>query len=206
MNIEDLVATAAKEGASDVHLIAGLPPKCRIDGQIQNIIDTPLTHDDCEELARQMAGSRYDLIKDIGELDAGGTIAGERVRINLFREQGNVSTALRILSNRIPPLSVLGLPKVVDDFPTYNKGIVLVTGETGSGKSTTLAAILDQINHTRNEHIITLEDPIEYVYKPDKCIINQREIGADTRSYADGLRAILREDPDIIHDRRDARP
>ncbi|MDY6306426.1 MAG: PilT/PilU family type 4a pilus ATPase [Oribacterium sp.] len=198
MNIEDLVATAAKKGASDVHLIAGLPPKCRIDGQIQNIIDTPLTHDDCEELARQMAGSRYDLIKDIGELDAGGTIAGERVRINLFREQGNVSTALRILSNRIPPLSVLGLPKVVDDFPTYNKGIVLVTGETGSGKSTTLAAILDQINHTRNEHIITLEDPIEYVYKPDKCIINQREIGADTRSYADGLRAILREDPDII--------
>ena len=120
------------------------------------------------------------------------------MRINLFRQQGHVSAALRILSNHIPALDTLGLPKVVSSFPSLQKGIVLVTGETGSGKSTTLAAILDQINHTRNEHIITLEDPIEYVYTPDQCIINQREIGTDTQSYAEGLRAILREDPDII--------
>ena len=92
----------------------------------------------------------------------------------------------------------LGLPPVVSDFPSYRKGIILVTGETGSGKSTTLAAILNQINHTRTDHIITLEDPIEYLYDPDKCIINQREIGKDTESYDDGLRAILREDPDVI--------
>lgn len=196
--IEELVMAAVGKKASDIHLICGLKPKCRVDGQIQDLADTVLTDGECIALAKEMVGSRYDEMAKIGELDAGDTIAGERVRINLFRQQGSVSAALRILSNRIPVLSDLGLPPVVSKFPTYQKGIVLVTGETGSGKSTTLAAILDQINHTRKEHIITLEDPIEYIYHPDQCIINQREIGKDTGSYADGLRAILREDPDII--------
>ena len=123
---------------------------------------------------------------------------GERIRINLFRQQGHASAVLRILSNKIPKIADLGLPPAVAEFPSFNKGIVLVTGETGSGKSTTLAAILDQINHTRKDHIITLEDPIEYIYKPDLCTINQREIGKDTDSFADALRAVLREDPDII--------
>ena len=169
MKIAEYVSLAAERGASDIHLIAGLPAKCRLDGQIVNLSEEVLAPEDCERLAREMAGVNYEKIESIGELDCAATIAGERVRINLFRQQGHVSAALR-----------------------------LVTGETGSGKSTTLAAILDQINHTRNEHIITLEDPIEYVYTPDQCIINQREIGTDTQSYAEGLRAILREDPDVI--------
>ncbi|MDD3218405.1 MAG: type IV pilus twitching motility protein PilT [Lachnospiraceae bacterium] len=198
MNIEQLIETASQNGASDVHLVYGIPPKYRLDGQLVNMSDEPLTDDMCEDYARSLAGASYEDISYRGELDLAKTIAGERVRINLFRQQGHISAALRILSNKIPQLESLGLPPIVAQFPTWQKGIILVTGETGSGKSTTLAAILNQINHTRQEHIITLEDPVEYLYEPDKCIINQREIGKDTDSYADGLRAILREDPDII--------
>ena len=195
---EILIAIAAEKGASDVHLIAGLPPKCRIDGQIRSLTDEPLSYEDCEELGRQLAGEHVRRIDQIGQLDFSATLAGRRIRINLFRQQGSVSAAIRLLADHIPSLDELSLPPVVADFASYRSGIVLVTGETGSGKSTTLAALLDRINHTRNAHIITLEDPIEYVYVPDRCIVNQREIGADTRSYADGLRAILREDPDVI--------
>lgn len=198
LHIDDIVAVAAKRGASDIHIIAGLRIKCRIDGSITDLAENVLTKEDCEHLAKEMAGEHYSNIESIGELDCGGVIGGERVRINIFRQQGNVSAAIRILSDKIPELDNLGLPPVVSTFPTIQKGIVLVTGETGSGKSTTIASILDKINHTRNEHIITLEDPIEYVYSSDKCIVNQREIGKDTESYSNGLRAILREDPDVI--------
>ncbi|MDD3277255.1 MAG: PilT/PilU family type 4a pilus ATPase [Lachnospiraceae bacterium] len=198
MNIQELIETASAQNASDVHLVYGIPPKYRLDGQLVNIKDEILTDEMCEDYARTLAGSAYEDISYKGELDLARTIAGERVRINLFRQQGHISAALRILSNKIPELESLGLPPIVAQFPTWQKGIILVTGETGSGKSTTLAAILDQINHTRQEHIITLEDPVEYIYQPDRCIINQREIGKDTESYSDGLRAALREDPDII--------
>lgn len=198
MRIEELIIKAKEDGASDVHLVCGLPPKYRVDGALINLSSIPLSHEDCEEYAQELAGEEYEAIQTIGELDLARTIAGERVRINLFRQQGNVSAALRILSSRIPRLEELGLPPVVSEFPHWNKGIVLVTGETGSGKSTTLAAVLDAINHTRNAHIITLEDPIEYLYESDQCLINQREIGTDTKSYSNGLRAILREDPDVI--------
>lgn len=199
VTIEELIQAAANAGASDVHLVKGVPPKFRIDGMLQNAEGAaPLTDEDCYNYAQELAGERIEEIKHIGQLDLSGTIAGHRVRINLFRQQGTVSASLRILSDIIPNLSTLGLPPVVADFATWQKGIVLVTGETGSGKSTTLAAVLDQINHTRREHIITLEDPIEYIYQPDLCLVNQREIGSDTQSYGEGLRAILREDPDII--------
>ena len=120
------------------------------------------------------------------------------MRANLYRQSGHISCALRILSDSIPELEKLGLPPAVAEFPALRRGIVLVTGETGSGKSTTLAAILRRINQTRQAHIITLEDPIEYIHAPDRCVIDQREVGRDTASYADGLRAILREDPDVI--------
>ncbi len=198
LNVDMIVEYAASQRVSDIHLVKGLPPKGRIDGQLENLADTPLTDEDCEAIAKDLAGDLYPAIRRSGELDLAKTISGERIRINLFRQQGSISAVLRILSNKIPKIEKLGLPPAVEQFPTYNKGIVLVTGETGSGKSTTLAAILDQINHTRKDHIITLEDPIEYVYTPDKCCINQREIGKDTDSYADALRAVLREDPDII--------
>lgn len=197
-DLEGLVRQAGEQGSSDVHLVYGIPPKCRIDGSLVNLRDKPLSESEDAEMAQILAGDRFEEIKEIGELDLSQNIAGHRVRINLFRSHDHFSAALRILSDTIPELSSLGLPPVVNDFPTYRKGIVLVTGETGSGKSTTLAAILNHINHTRRQHIITLEDPIEYVYEPDLCVINQREIGTDTHNYADALRAALRQDPDII--------
>ena len=195
---EILIAIAAEKEASDVHLIAGLPPKCRIDGQIRSLTDEPLSYEDCEELGRQLAGEHVRRIDQIGQLDFSATLAGRRIRINLFRQQGALSASLRLLSNTIPRLQELGLPDAVRQFSRWNKGIVLVTGETGSGKSTTLAAILDQINQTRPVHIITLEDPIEYVYTPQRAIINQREVGVDVEDYEHGLYASLREDPDVI--------
>ena len=198
--MEELIAAARGARSSDIHLVWGLPPRMRVDGVLTDIPGAdPLTPADCEAYARTMAGEEYEAMAQIGELDLALTFQGRiRCRINLFRQQGAVSAAIRILAETIPELNSLGLPPAVQTLPELNRGIVLVTGETGSGKSTTLAAMLDRINHTQRAHIITLEDPIEYIYTPDKCVINQREIGADTRSYADGLRATLREDPDVI--------
>ena len=201
MNIEQLISLAHEVDASDVHVVCGLPVKFRVGGHLVNAGvngDEPLSHDDCERFARELAGHDFDRIERIGELDRAETIAGVRVRINLFRQQGHVSAALRLLSDAIPALDRLGLPPAVLEFPKIQRGIVVVTGETGSGKSTTLAALIDAINHSRAENIITMEDPIEYIYTPDKSIISQREIGQDTASYHDALRAVLREDPDII--------
>ena len=199
LDIEELIARGQESGASDIHIVCGLPVKCRVDGTIRSLTAEPLTYDDCEAYARALAGAEYSAMERIGELDLSRSfLCGARTRINLFRQRGAVSAAIRILADHIPELEELQLPPVVSGFADYRSGIVLVTGETGSGKSTTLAALLNRINHTRNGHIITLEDPIEYLYTPDRCVINQREIGADTRSYADGLRSILREDPDVI--------
>ncbi len=198
MELNRMIAQARDMRASDIHLVRNLPPRIRVDGELQDF-GAPLTAADCEYYARQMAGEEYASIEKMGELDLALTFQGHiRCRINLFRQQGAVSSAIRILSDKIPELDSLGLPPMVQSLPALNRGIVLVTGETGSGKSTTLAAMLNRINHTLNGHIITLEDPIEYIYEPDRCVINQREIGADTESYATGLRAILREDPDVI--------
>lgn len=198
MTISEMIQKADEEGCSDIHLVVGLPPKCRKNGRLMNLDDTALTDDDCEAYAKELAGDHYETVRNIGELDLASTFEGIRIRINLFRQQGHISAALRLLKSCIPRLDSLGLPPAVMSFPELQHGIVLVTGETGSGKSTTLAAILDAINRTREAHIITLEDPVEYIYTPEQCIINQREIGRDTRSYSDGLRAVLREDPDVI--------
>lgn len=195
---DQLIEKARSLRASDIHIVCGLPVKCRVDGNVTALTDETLTAADCEMLARQLAGDAYESVSDIGELDMARTFSGIRTRINLFRQQGSVSAAIRLLAGHIPSLEELCLPAAAADFTTLRSGIVLVTGETGSGKSTTLAALLDRINHTRSGHIITLEDPIEYVYTPDRCIVNQREVGTDTRSFADGLRAALREDPDVI--------
>ncbi len=197
--LDDWIAKAKESRGSDVHIVAGLPVRCRIDGRLTDLTDYPLSFEDCENVGRELAGKQYGEIEDCGELDLAKSFpCGVRTRINLYRQQGNLSAAIRLLAERIPELEELHLPPVVDTFQDYRTGIVLVTGETGSGKSTTLAAVLNRINRTRSAHIITLEDPIEYVYTPDRCVINQRQVGTDTRSYADGLRAILREDPDVI--------
>ena len=197
--MDTIVEQAEVSRASDVHIAAGVPIRFRVDGKLQDMDDRILTADDCEAIARDAAGRSYEQVEHIGELDMAGTYAGHvRCRLNIYRSMRSVCLAIRLLSNTIPKLSTLGLPPIVNDFPTYNKGIVIVTGETGSGKSTTLASILNEINTTRPDHIITLEDPIEYIYDPQMCSIDQREIGRDTVSYAEGLRAILREDPDVI--------
>lgn len=197
--LDDWIARAQQERVSDVHIVAGLPVRGRVDGRLLDLTETPMSWEDCENVGRELAGSRFSEIERMGEVDLAKSFpCGVRTRINLFRQQGSLSAAIRLLAERIPELEELQLPPAVSNFENYRTGIVLVTGETGSGKSTTLASVLDRINHTRQAHIITLEDPIEYVYTPDKCVINQRQIGADTRSYADGLRSILREDPDVI--------
>ncbi|MBR5741011.1 MAG: PilT/PilU family type 4a pilus ATPase [Firmicutes bacterium] len=198
MTIDEMVARAARDGASDIHICCGLPVKYRHDGKIENMTEEVLTADDCDAIARQLAGGEYETFERVGELDSAATFAGNRCRIHIFKAQGHPSVALRLLRDRIPKLEDLGLPPIVPEFTKFHKGIVLVTGETGSGKSTTLAALLDAINHTRQDHIVTLEDPVEYVYKPDLCVINQREVGKDTKSFSEGLRASLREDPNVI--------
>ena len=196
--MEHLVSMAAAKGASDIHIVCGLPPKVRLLGELVDLTDTPLTHEDCERYARELAGEEFKTIADGGEIDLARTIAGSRVRVNIYKQQQHTSIALRILRDEIPDLNAIGLPQAAVDLVKLRRGIVIVTGETGSGKSTTLAALLNDINKNNKAHIITLEDPIEYIYKPIECIVNQREIGSDTKSYAAGLRAALREDPDII--------
>lgn len=198
MNIIQAIEKAKADRASDLHLVCGLPPKYRVDGEIRDLDPTPLTPQQCGELARELAGESFSQLEAVGELDLALTLAGVRCRLNLFRQQGVYSAAIRLLSDHIPQLEELGLPEVVKEFASYHQGLVLITGETGSGKSTTLAALLNQINHTQRLHILTLEDPVEYIYTPDQCLINQREIGRDTMSFSAGLRAALREDPDVI--------
>ncbi len=198
MTIEELVKKAYEAKASDIHLVYGLPPRFRVDGVIRDAAGEVLTEEDCKGYAKELTGEQFEALYKIGEVDFARTISGVRCRLNVFLQQGHCSAAIRLLNDRIPKMKELGLPAVVEEFPLYNQGIVLITGETGSGKSTTLAAILDHINQNQRKHILTLEDPVEYVYTPAKCVINQREIGKDTRSFAAGLRSALREDPDVI--------
>ena len=199
LHINDFILQAQQKGASDLHIVCGLPIKCRLDGKMQTLSDTVPTPQDCEVLAQELAGAQFETIRESGELDLALTAdCGVRVRANIFHAGGALSFAIRLLNDVIPEIEDLNLPPIALQLPTYPSGLVLITGETGSGKSTTLAAVLNRINHTACRHIITLEDPIEYIYTSDQCLINQREIGKDTASYADGLRAILREDPDVI--------
>ncbi|MBQ8238130.1 MAG: PilT/PilU family type 4a pilus ATPase [Oscillospiraceae bacterium] len=198
LTLDEIITKAQRLRASDIHIVCGIPIRVRVDGKLHNLDTNIMTPEDCESYAQDLS-PHYSDIAHIGEQDlAVGFADGTRCRVNLFRQQGYVSAAIRILNNHIPAFEELGLPAQIGGFTDFNQGIVLVTGETGSGKSTTLACLLDKINHTQGKHIITLEDPIEYLYTPDQCIINQREVGQDTRSYSDGLKSILREDPDVI--------
>jgi twitching motility protein PilT len=170
-----------------------------VDGDLVDATEDVLTPEDTEALGREACGAEYEQVQRGIEVDLALTFSnGVRCRLNVYRSMGNCCLAIRLLASSIPDLDKLGVPPVVYDFQTYQRGIVIVTGETGSGKSTTLAAIIDRINHTRPDHIVTLEDPVEYVYEPDRCSIDQREIGRDTQSFAEGLRAVLRQDPDVI--------
>lgn len=199
-NFKEIVHTAVDREASDLHLTVGLPPVYRIDGDLVNATDEPLTEDDVAAAVRLLANDKQlEELKTTGETDFAVTFDGTiRMRCNAFMQQGNTALALRMLPLVIPTMESLGLTPIFTEMAEKPRGLVLLTGPTGSGKSSTLAAMLDHINHTRRRHIITLENPIEFVYTPDKCIINQREVGDDTGSFAAGLRAALRQDPDVI--------
>ena len=198
--IDDLLREAQQRKASDLHITVGVAPKCRINGELADMLYPLLTPADTEELIMPMVPQRMkDLLLTNGEVDFSYSISGfGRYRVNVFKQRGSYAAAIRIINTNIPGPDMLGLPSSVIGLTNKKRGMVLVTGPTGSGKSTTLASMIDIINSNQNLHIITLEDPIEYLHKHKKSVVNQREIGLDSLSFSNALRVILREDPDVI--------
>ncbi|PTQ91150.1 type IV pilus twitching motility protein PilT [Agitococcus lubricus] len=200
MDITELLAFSAKNGASDLHLSAGLPPMIRVDGEVRRINLPPMEHKDVHRLV-------YDIMNDkqrrdyeeFWETDFSFEIPGvSRFRVNAFNQNRGAGAVFRTIPSKVLSMDDLGMGKVFKDISDFPRGIVLVTGPTGSGKSTTLAAMIDYINANRFDHILTIEDPIEFVHQSKKCLINQREVHRDTRGFNEALRSALREDPDII--------
>lgn len=200
ITVEQLLMTAKEQGASDVHITVGVPPKMRVNGELLDLEYPRLMPDDCEKIILSIMNERQvEMFKENGEADFSFSIPQVgRYRVNVFRQRGSVACAMRIVGTEVPKPEQLGVPQSVIDLYDKKRGLVLVTGPTGSGKSTTLASLIDRINDERNAHVITLEDPIEYLHTHRKSMINQREIGIDTQSYAKALRSALREDPDVI--------
>jgi len=200
MNIHELMHGALERNASDIHLKTGNPPIYRIDGELIRLEGAPLTDADIQEvLSTLVAPEDVHRFEKIHELDASYTIEDvARFRVNACRDDGNARIVLRLIPLRIKTIPELGLPLILKKICMNRTGLVLVTGVTGSGKSTTLAAMIDEINETRPDHIITVEDPLEFVHQDKKSIVTQREVGRDTLSFANALRGALRQDPDVI--------
>jgi len=201
MDLQHLLTECVKRNASDLHLKAGSRPIVRVHGHLESQDDLPaVTRDFMRKSAMNMLGEiRYNALMEGEEMDLAHTVPGTgRFRINLFLCQGDVRAVLRHIPEHIPAFEGLHLPKVLERLSQERRGLILVTGITGSGKSTTLAAMLDYMNRSRNDHIVTIEDPVEFVHEDKKCVISQREIGQDSTSFAQALRAALRQDPDII--------
>lgn len=200
MTIEELLITAKENKASDVHITVGLPPKMRINGRLVDMDYPRLLPPDTEAvISTMMSDKRLQQFEELGEIDFSYSIPQiGRYRVNVFHQRGSMAASIRLVSTKIPLPEELGIPKSVVDLYQKKRGLVLVTGPTGSGKSTTLASIIDKINSMREVHVITLEDPIEYLHNHKKAMVNQREVGLDTHSYSNALRAALREDPDVI--------
>lgn len=200
--IFDRVLQAARKlGASDVHLKVGLPPIFRIRGSLRTLKDVPpMNADVVMTFAVNIMNDRqHQIFTDDGEVDlAYATPEGARYRVNCFRQRGETGMVMRIIPVDIPPFERLNLPKRVRDLSQEHRGLVLVTGVTGSGKSTTLASLLDVVNAERAAHIVTVEDPIEYVFRDKRSVVNQREVGFDTKSFSGALRSALRQDPDVV--------
>lgn len=196
----DLLQQARKMQASDVHLAAGLVPQVRVQGKLQSLLLSPTPQDMLAgELRGLLQEQQWQELLHTGEVDmAFSDAAGERYRLNAYRQGAQYALAIRLLASVIPDCQALGLPESVVRLAALKQGLVLVAGPTGSGKTTTLAALVQRINNERPVHIITLEDPVEYLYPQGKALISQREIGRDTESFASGLRSALRQDPDII--------
>ncbi len=198
--IEEMLKVAKEAGASDVHLTVGVPPKMRVNGELitmdYNRLLPPDTKAFLDEIMNEQQKARFE---EWGEYDMSFSIPNQgRYRANAYKQRGSVALALRLVGTHVPSAESLGLPPSVIDLYQRKRGLVLVTGPTGSGKSTTLAAIVDKINNNRECHVITLEDPIEYLHQHRLSMVNQREIGLDSQNYATALRAALREDPDVI--------
>ncbi|WOD37979.1 type IV pilus twitching motility protein PilT [Nodosilinea sp. E11] len=198
--IEDLMEEVIERGGSDLHLSAGLPPYIRISGKLTPTEHEPMTPESCQRLIFSMLNNtQRKQLEQTWELDCSYGVKGlARFRVNVYKDRGTYAACLRALSSKIPSMETLGLPNIVRELSEKPRGLILVTGPTGSGKSTTLASMINNINLTRPEHILTVEDPIEFVYEPIKSLIHQRQIGEDTKSFANALRAALREDPDVI--------
>lgn len=200
MKIADLLRAMLEVGASDLHLTAGVQPCMRVHGELRRVSGNPLTGDDTRSLAYAiMTDSQKHKFEEHNELDFSFGLKGlARFRGNVFVQRGNVAAVFRVIPYEILSFEALGLPPVVAEMARRPRGLILVTGPTGSGKSTTLASMIDLINRERREHIVTIEDPIEFVHDHKNCIINQREVGADTQSFGRALKSALRQDPDVI--------
>jgi twitching motility protein PilT len=199
--IDDLLRVATSHGASDLHLKVGSFPVMRIGGELQPINDAPrLKQEDSLDMAFSMMSNRQkQRFKEASEVDIGYGVAGlGRFRANIFQQRGTVSIVLRVIPEQTKTTSDLGLPPVIDKIAEERRGLILVTGSTGSGKSTTLAAMIDRINAMRSGHIVTIEDPIEFLHPDKMSFVTQREVDVDTRSFSEALRGALRQDPDVI--------
>ncbi len=199
--LEELLTKALDVGASDIHLIAGIPPLFRIHTTLKPIEGYPPTTEEAtEQFVKSMVGEkRFEKFVDQRDLDFSAHVRGRgRFRVNAHYQRDTVALAIRALPTEVPALEALNLPPIVEKLVELPRGLVLVTGETGAGKSTTLASMIDAMNHRYRHHVITIEDPIEYLLQWDKCVIEQRELGSDVPSFASGLRHALRQDPDII--------
>lgn len=199
-NIKKYLDAAIEKRASDLHLSVGVAPTLRIDGRLVAIPnETVLTAESCEKLVRSlMTEEQVNRLTQKKEIDFSFGFQDTRFRTNVFYQKGYLEASLRLITHDIRTLSQLGLPPILEKFATPSQGFVIITGPTGHGKSTTLAAMVDHINKSRTEHIITIEDPIEYVFEHQKSLISQRELGSDTLSFTRALRAALREDPNVV--------
>ena len=199
--IDDLLRIVASFGASDLHLKTGSFPVMRVSGELRPIAGANrLTQDETLDMAFSMMSNRQKLhFKEYYEVDVGYGVQGVgRFRVNIFQQRGTVGIVARVIPDRIKSFPELGLPPVLEKISDESRGLVLVTGTTGSGKSTTLAGMIDRINSTRNAHIVTIEDPVEFLHRDKKSFVTQREVDVDTRSFAEALRGSLRQDPDVI--------
>lgn len=201
MELFTIIDEAVKRNASDIHIAAGIPPVVRVSGELIRLGDQRLLPEDTERIANQIfeiAGYKNQ-VAEKGEMDFSFSVAQKgRFRSNIYKQRGSVSIAIRLIPMDVPDIATLNIPDSIINLWTKTRGLILVTGPTGVGKSTTLAALIDLINERRNCHIITLEDPVEYLHRHKSGIISQREIGTDSKSFANALRAALREDPDVI--------
>jgi twitching motility protein PilT len=201
VKIDELLRAATSHGASDLHLKVGAFPVMRIGGELHTVVDAPrLKPEDTLDMAFAIMSNRQkQRFKEVSEVDIAYGVSGlGRFRANIFQQRGSVSIVLRVIPDHAKGASDLGLPPVIDRIADEQRGLILVTGATGSGKSTTLAAMIDRINATRSGHIVTIEDPIEFLHPDKKAFVTQREVDVDTRSFAEALRGALRQDPDVI--------